>query len=172
MSARWLGASCFAGALVMLPPLLACSCDGPPRLRGCRDPISDFSTITDVRIVGAGGVSGPQGGSHFQFQIEVTGTGLGRCISQRSELLSGGAVLDTVEASVQADPTATGVLSTPIYHFEGIGGPRTLRVTTLGRTLELAVETSGSRFGELDANVDRTDASLFPSFDGSPDGSP
>jgi hypothetical protein len=148
-------------ASLLAPALLACSCDdGPPRIRGCRDPITDFSGLTDVQLVNAMAVRGLQGGWHFQFQIAATGTGLRGCVAQRSELLAGGTAVSVVEDAVSSDVSGTSLLSTPVYHFQGLGGTRRLRVTTLGRTLELDVDTSDPLGRPLDAGLTPADTGL------------
>lgn len=131
------------GACLLLTTLwlgAACTCDGPPRIEGCRDPITDFSGVTDASLVGVGIVMGPQGGAHFQYQIAATGTGLGRCIAYRSELLdAAGGVVGSLEGGVRADVAGTALTSSPIIHLNGFGAATTVRVTTLGRTLTAAL---------------------------------
>ncbi|MCZ7680143.1 MAG: hypothetical protein M5U28_15795 [Sandaracinaceae bacterium] len=145
-------------ALASLGLDAGCFC-GPsaPRMMGCRGAGTDFSGITDVRIVGAGVVRGFQGGSHFQFEIEADGTSLPTCVAQRSELLAGGTVQSVVDAPVQASVSGRSLLTSPILHFDGYGGADTLRVETLGRVLVLDLATlvdAGTDAGAGDAGLD------------------
>lgn len=145
-------------ALASLGLETGCFCGpAPPRMMGCRGPGTDFSGITDVRIVGAGVVRGFQGGSHFQFEIEADGTNLPTCVAQQSELLARGIVQSVVGAPVQASVSRSSLLTSPIFHFDGYQGADTLRVETLGRVLVLDLSTlvdAGTDAGAEDAGTD------------------
>jgi hypothetical protein len=139
-----LGMTLAGGAAIVSPLLGACSCgpDPPPRTRDCASPLTDFTGVTSVSIVSARAVNGFQGGQHFQFQIQASGTGLGNCIAESATLLEGGSVLASTTSPVEAgDDGAGGIVTSPIILFPPTGPGRvaTLRVETLGRTLEQVV---------------------------------
>lgn len=151
-----LGVALGATVSVVAPLLGACSCDdGRPSTRSCDDPLSDFSGVTEAHIVDANAIRGIQGGSHFQFQIGATGTGLSGCIAQSATLTAGGVVVATSNTAVTTSTTAGGILSTPIYLFPSfLSGPGHLHVETLGRTIDLDVS--------LDAGFGFQDAAIVP----------
>jgi hypothetical protein len=160
-----LGVMLGAGAVLLLPLLGACLCNppSPPRTRDCARPATDFSGVTDVSIVEARAVNGAQGGQHFQFQLRVSGTGLGNCIAQNSTLLEGSSPLDSSGVPVEASPEAGGIVTSPIILFPSTRFDRvvTLRVETLGRTLEQPVS--------LDPFVPPLDAAVGPDSPEAPD---
>jgi hypothetical protein len=146
------GAALGASVSITAPLLGACSCDpSPPRTEGCDTPLTDFSGIDTVEIIYAGAVNGVQGGSHFQYQIRATGTGLGTCIAQSGTLTNSSGTLASSSTAVRADVDGTEVLSRPVFVFPSrLGGDGHLRVETLGRVVEADVSLDGFR-GSPDA---------------------
>ena len=165
------GMTLASGAALVSPLLGACSCgpDPPPSTRGCSSPLTDFSGVSSVSIVGARAVNGFQGGQHFQFQISARGANLGTCFAESALLLEDDVVIASTASPVEASADGSGAtVSSPIILFPPTGPGRvaTLRVETLGRTLEMLVSLDPFG-GPLDAAVvpDAPDAYASPDAD-------
>lgn len=139
----WLGLGAALGISVTItaPLLGACSCEpSRPTTEGCDSPLTDFSGIDTVEIVDARAVNGIQGGSHFQYQIRATGTGLGQCIAQSGTLTGSSGPLASSSTAVRADVEGSEVVTRPVFVFPSfLSGDGHLRVETLGRVVEVDV---------------------------------
>lgn len=138
MLARALSVACWLALLSALPPLCACSCDGPPRMETCRSPATDFSGVTSLAVADPRIVMGLQGGSHLQYQLTATGIETD-CVSYRAELLDArGDVVTTFDGVVRARTSGGTLTTSTIYHI-GYTTPGTVRITALGRTAEATI---------------------------------
>ncbi len=143
-------------AMPAVPPiLLGCSCvPERPSIRGCDDPITDFTGITSLRIIDAAVVRGPQGGRHIEFRAEAEGTGLRSCVAVRYAVHMPGEEVRFPDGQlgVSSDVSGSRVVTTPIYEFldnAGIDyGQRTITLEALGRTATATVDVGSSPFGD------------------------
>ena len=140
-----------AALLVALPLDTACFCDpGPsrPTMESCTDPTTDFSGVTGMTLTGARYVNGIQGGSHFQFEIEATGTAVPTCFAYEGTLTGLSGTSTALSGAIRAEADGAGVTtSRTIYLFEPPFETATsfvLEVTALGRT---ATVSSGGDAG-------------------------
>jgi hypothetical protein len=136
-------AGAVALVLVLLATPLSSACYAP-RVQGCRDPITDFSSFGTASIVDALGFTstGEGGVGPFQYRIRASTTSVRpiSCVAVHSEVRIGSSVIDTMDTPIRASIVGGVMQTTWMFHYHVRTFPVTLHVETLGQTIETTVD--------------------------------
>ena len=138
---RALGALSLAVVLASLPLASACY---RPRVESCRDPLGDFSGISNVAISQADepfAFETPSASVEVVVTASTTAPSGGTCVAVHAELRdSEGGLVDQLDTPVRASVNGGALSMTPLYFYrESSLRPMTVHVTLLGTTVDAVV---------------------------------
>lgn len=152
---RALGGLLVLAVLVSAPLTMACY---EPRLQACRDPMTDFSSITDVTVTNAVfGASAGEGGvwpASYTITAHVSGTARTQCVAIHSELRNGSTVVETIDTPIRAQSAGNTITTTPVFHYHSAGIAPTVHVVVFGQTLDAPFVRSGTTFPDAGVRGD------------------